>query len=100
MNAATSHLIRNLCKLRDSRWRHSVLRQETNGTGRQTTGYDLTSASNGEGVTITYGIDGAERSYVAASSLSDSNHPGTLATVNSFYPSGQIQTMTLGNGLK
>ena len=44
-------------------------------------------------------FDSAGRVTQLTSSFVDAQHPGTLATVNSYYPSGQVKQLTLGNGL-
>jgi RHS repeat-associated protein len=68
--------------------------------------YDLAgnmlSASNGVGVTISYAYNTAARPTSVTSSMVDSQHPATLATVDStlgYYPHGAILKMTFGNGL-
>jgi RHS repeat-associated protein len=66
---------------------------------------DITSATNGEGVTISYTIDGAMRQSGVTSSWADSGHPATLATVSSgvgYSPSGALLAMTMkyGSGLQ
>lgn len=68
--------------------------------------YDLAgntvTASNGVGVTLTQSFDTAGRPTGLTSSLNDSNHPGTLAAVDSsvgYYPPGALRKMTFGNGL-
>lgn len=63
---------------------------------------DMTTATNGVGVTLTYGYDAATRPTSLTSSISDSQHPGTLATVdsaNGYYPNGALRKLTYGNGL-
>ena len=63
---------------------------------------DLLTATNGEGVTISYSYDSADRPTAVTSSLVDSQHPATLATVDpsvGYYPTGAIRKMTYGNGL-
>jgi RHS repeat-associated protein len=63
---------------------------------------DLISASNGAGTTISYSIDSAGRLSGATSSLSDSSHPPTLATVNpsnGYWPNGVLHALTFGNSL-
>ncbi|MGB2671013.1 MAG: RHS repeat-associated core domain-containing protein [Candidatus Acidiferrum sp.] len=68
--------------------------------------YDLAgnslTASNGVGVTFSYAYDTAGRAVGVTSSLVDSYHPATLATVDpsvGYYPTGAIRKMTYGNGL-
>jgi RHS repeat-associated protein len=54
------------------------------------------------GFTITQTYDSAGRISQVTSTISDAQHPGTLATFDSslgFYPSGNLRKMTLGNGL-
>jgi RHS repeat-associated protein len=63
---------------------------------------NITSFANGLAVTFSYSYDGAGRTTLFTSSLSDANHPATLATVNSstgFWPTGAIREVTFGNGL-
>jgi RHS repeat-associated protein len=76
------------------------------GTGNfsLTYGYDylgdVTSLINSkEGVTYTYTYDTLARSTGLQSSLSDSNHPRTLVTVNTYNPLGEVTKATLGNGI-
>ena len=58
------------------------------------TGYPYPSS-----LTVTPGYDSANNVKTIISSWSDSQHPGTLATVNSYTPDGTITNMYLGNGL-
>lgn len=61
---------------------------------------DVTSLANSkEGVTYTYKYDTLTRLTRLQSSLNDSNHPGTLLTVNTYNPLGEITKATLGNGI-
>ncbi len=63
---------------------------------------NITSSANGVGVTISYAHDTAARPTTVTSSLVDSQHPATLATVDStlgYYPHGALRKMTPGNGL-
>ena len=64
---------------------------------------DLLSYATAEnGITFSYQYDAAGRPTTATSSLVDSQHPGTLATVDSsvgYYPPGALRKMTLGNNL-
>jgi len=78
------------------------------GIGRYTLNYtynfagDLTSATDGVGVTLSYSYDAADRVTAVTSSLVDSQHPATLATVDpsvGYLPNGAVRAMTLGNGL-
>jgi YD repeat-containing protein len=67
------------------------------------THYDLagnvTSETNLPFVTFSRTYDTAGRPTQLSSSWNDSQHPTTLAAVNSYFPPGEIQKMTLGNGL-
>ncbi len=63
---------------------------------------NITSSANAVGVTISYAYDTAARPTTVTSSLVDSQHPATLATVDStlgYYPHGALRKMTPGNGL-
>jgi len=61
---------------------------------------DVTQLINGrEGVTYTYSYNAAAQLTSLQSSLNDSNHPGTLLTVNTYNPLGEVQKATLGNGI-
>src|SRR5207302_3704374 len=63
---------------------------------------DMTSYTNGVSVTFTQSFDAAGRPTLLTSSLVDSTHPATLATVDStlgYYPHGALRKMTPGNGL-
>ncbi len=61
---------------------------------------DVTQLVNSrEGVTYSYSYDPAARLTKLQSSLSDSNHPATLLTVNTYNPLGEVQHATLGNGI-
>jgi RHS repeat-associated protein len=64
---------------------------------------DVTSVSNGGyGITFYYQYDGAGRPNQITSSLSDSQHPGTLLSVDSslgYFPHGALRKAALGNGL-
>jgi RHS repeat-associated protein len=61
---------------------------------------NVTSLANSkEGATYTYSYDTLGRATKLQSSLSDSNHPGTLATVNTYNPLGEVTQTTLGNGI-
>lgn len=63
---------------------------------------DITSLTF-NAVTISYNnYDSAEHVMQVTSSLSDSQHPGTLATFDSsigYYPDGSPRKLTLGNGV-
>jgi RHS repeat-associated protein len=63
---------------------------------------DMLTASNGEGVTISYAYDMAQHLTQVTSTLNDSQHPGTLLQpgLNEQYnASGQLESALLGNGL-
>jgi RHS repeat-associated protein len=70
---------------------------------------DMTSYTNGaygvgqgQGVTFTQAFDSAGRVTRLTSTFNDSQHPATLATVDSsagYWPQGAIQKSSLGNGL-
>jgi RHS repeat-associated protein len=59
---------------------------------------NLTSASNGLGTVITYGpYNGANEPTAVTSSLSDSNHPGTLMNNITYNPLRKFVTAGVGN---
>jgi len=63
---------------------------------------NMTSYTNGVGVTFAQSFDSAARATGLTSSLVDAQHPATLATVNSstgYYPFGGIRNVALGNNL-
>jgi RHS repeat-associated protein len=61
---------------------------------------DTTSYSNPqENATYTYTYDTLARLTTLQSSLSDSQHPGTLLTVNTYNPLNEVTKATLGNGI-
>ena len=60
---------------------------------------DMTTSTNGMGVTLTDQFNRALRLTQTASSLSDSNHPGTLVSGLHYSAFGTYSTGTLGNGL-
>ncbi len=63
---------------------------------------DMTSYTNGVGVTFTQSFDTAGRVSQLTSNDVDAQHPATLATVDSsvgYYPIGGLRKMTLGNSL-
>jgi RHS repeat-associated protein len=67
-------------------------------------GYDLmgdltSSYNNGDNVTYTNSYDTAARLTSVKSSLSDSQHPGTLITLGGFSPIQKPTVITLGNGI-
>jgi len=59
---------------------------------------NLTSETNGFGVTLTYGYDGIDQLQSVTSSLVDANHPATLFSNPQYGPMG-ITAETLGNGV-
>lgn len=78
------------------------------GTGSFATNYaynlagNLTSFSNGMGVTLTQTIDAAGRLSKLTSSWNDAQHPGTLFTADpstGYSPGGVLRKAALGNGL-
>jgi YD repeat-containing protein len=61
---------------------------------------DITQLVNPrENATFTYSYDAAARLTKLTSTLSDTNHPGTLLTVNTYNALGEVQQATLGNGI-
>ena len=62
-------------------------------------GDTISLVNSEEGITYTYSYDNADRLTMFQSSLSDSNHPGTLLTVNQYNALGEMVKSTLGNGL-
>jgi RHS repeat-associated protein len=60
---------------------------------------DLTSESNGLGVTVSYGYDTAAHLISATSSLSDSNHPANLVNIQLINALGLPVLETLGSGV-
>jgi RHS repeat-associated protein len=60
---------------------------------------DMLTATNGQSVTISYGYDTAARPTSITSSLVDSQHPATLATINWYSPLGSPELLTYGNNL-
>jgi RHS repeat-associated protein len=61
---------------------------------------DLTSSNNnGDGVTYSNNYDAAARLTSVQSSLSDSQHPGTLVTYGGYNALQKPDTITLGNGI-
>jgi RHS repeat-associated protein len=63
---------------------------------------NLTSYTNGVGLTITQAFDAADRLTKISSSLSDSNHPATLISVISpsgYWSDGELRQTLQGNGL-
>jgi len=60
---------------------------------------DMQTATNGMGTTLTYGYNIAPRLTSVTSSLSDSNHPGTLFSGAHYNAAGALLSGALGNGL-
>jgi RHS repeat-associated protein len=63
---------------------------------------DVTSYTNGAGVTLTQSFDAAGRLAQINSSLNDSQHPATIYTVDpavGYFPAGVVHKATLANGL-
>ena len=59
---------------------------------------DMTSYTNGAGVTITQPFSGAGSLIGVTSTLSDANHPGTLLSNVHYNALGEMSLATLGNG--
>ena len=57
---------------------------------------DMTSSTNGAGVTLTYLVNKATRLTSLTSSLNDSTHPGTLFSAAHYNPAGSLLTASLG----
>lgn len=92
----------------DQRGRIVMNEQYTSNMGYHAVNYtydlagDLTSGSNGEGVTINYSYGAAARPTGVTSSLVDSTHPATLFTVDlslGYFPTGELRKGAFGNGL-
>jgi len=65
-------------------------------------GGNMTAASDGFGITISYNHDSAGRVSQVTSSYVDAQHPATLATLDAtagYLPNGAIHKMTLGNNV-
>src|SRR5208282_2628072 len=63
---------------------------------------DVTSSSNGAGVTLGYAYNTGARVTSLTSSLSDSNHPGTLLgspNIAHYNAAGSLLSASLGNGI-
>lgn len=60
---------------------------------------DMLTSTNGAGVTVTQSFDTAAHLTSLSSSLSDSNHPGTLLSNISYDALGSPLTDSLGNGV-
>jgi RHS repeat-associated protein len=60
---------------------------------------DVTAATNGLGVTFSYGHNAGARLTSVTSSLSNSNHPGTLFSAAHYNAAGSLVSATLGNGV-
>jgi len=58
---------------------------------------DLTSSTNGTGIGFTYNFDTAAQLLSLTSTLSDSNHPGTLLSNPVYNPDGEMTSALLGN---
>jgi RHS repeat-associated protein len=58
---------------------------------------DMTSYTNGAGVTFTQTFDGAARPTALSSSFVDSQHPASLVSTASYWPSGQLRLAQVGN---
>ena len=72
---------------------------------RYTTSYtydlagDVLTATNRQGVTISYQYYLSMQAYAVTSSLADATHPATLVSGIKYAPNGAISQMTYGNGL-
>jgi RHS repeat-associated protein len=60
---------------------------------------DMTSYTNGEGVSFTQTFDSAARVTQVTSSLNDAQHPATLVSGVQYAPNGSINQLTYGNKL-
>src|SRR6266568_3019584 len=60
---------------------------------------DMLTSTNGVDVTLTYAVDLAPRLTTLTSSLSDSNHPGTLFSAAHFNAAGSILSVTLAGSV-
>jgi RHS repeat-associated protein len=60
---------------------------------------DMLTSTNGAGVTLTNTVNTATRLTTLTSSLSDSNHPGTLFSAAHFNAAGSILSATLGGSV-
>jgi RHS repeat-associated protein len=60
---------------------------------------DMLTSTNGLGVTLTYTVNRATRLTTLASSLSDTNHPGTLYSSAHFNAAGSLLSANYGNGI-
>ena len=60
---------------------------------------DMTSSTNGEGVTLTYAYNQAQRLTAVTSRLNDSNHPGTLLSAAHYNAAGALLTATMDGGV-
>jgi RHS repeat-associated protein len=58
---------------------------------------DMTSSTNGMGVTLSYTVNRALRLTGTTSSLSDSNHPGTLYSSPHYNGAGSLLSAQFGN---
>lgn len=73
------------------------------GKAIQSYGYDyvgdLVSTTNGEGVTLNYSYNQAQRLTGVTSSLNDSNHPSPLFSGAHYNAAGSLLSASLDNGL-
>jgi len=60
---------------------------------------DMTSSANGVGTTFSYAFNAAARQASVTSSLSDTNHPGTLISGLQYNALGAPVMASLGNGV-
>lgn len=60
---------------------------------------DMLTSTNGAGVTLTYAVNTAARLTSLTSSLSDSNHPGTLFSSSHYNAAGALLSATLGGSI-
>jgi RHS repeat-associated protein len=85
-------------------WQWTPYNWNTNVSGSWPTTYsydlvgNMTSYSNGVGVTFTQSFDTAVRPTGLTSSLVDSQHPAILASGLSYIPASAYTNLTLGNG--
>jgi RHS repeat-associated protein len=60
---------------------------------------DMITSTNGAGITLTYAVNTAARLTSLTSSLSDSNHPGTLFSSPHYNAAGALLSATLGGSI-
>jgi RHS repeat-associated protein len=60
---------------------------------------DVTSSTNGLGLTLTYSYNTGARLTQLVSSLNDANHPGTLLSNAHYNAAGSLLSASLGNGI-